>query len=168
MNTSINVTIARLITWDIVILVAIYCVPTFSHLLSFPLYVIDPMRLAVLGSYLFLRNKNNAYALAMTLPLFSYLVAGHPIAVKNTIIAIELVTNILILDCFIKRTNKVLLATFVSILLSKVVYYVLKGLAVSFGLLNTTLVDTSVWIQLMVGVGISVLFSIVYKNRELA
>lgn len=168
MNKTLNLPLTRLISWDIMILVIIYFVPTLSHMLSFPLFVIDPMRISILGSYLFLRNRNNAYVMAMTLPLFSYLVAGHPIAIKNVIIAIELLTNIFILDLLIKRTNKIFIVTFTSILFSKVLYYILKGLVISFGLLNSTLVDTSSWTQLIVGIAISVMFSIVYSKRNFA
>lgn len=166
MNTSSNLQLTKLVWYDLAILSVIYFVPTLSHLFSFPLYLMEPMRLAVLGSYLFLRNRNNSYIMALTLPLFSYIVAGHPIAVKNAIIAIELVTNVFILDLILKRSNKVFLTTFSSILLSKLLYYVLKGLTLYSGLLSTIFIDTSIWIQLITSIAISVLFSVVYTKKR--
>lgn len=164
MKTSSSLHLTKLVWCDMVILLAIYFMPTLSHLFSFPLYYLEPMRLSVLGSYLFLRNRNNSYVMALTLPFFSYLVSGHPIAVKNAIITVELISNVFLLDLFLNLTNKVFIATLSSIIFSKILYYGLKMLTLYYGLLSTTLLDTNIWIQLITSILISVLFSIVYKK----
>ncbi|MBP5567382.1 MAG: hypothetical protein J6X57_07870, partial [Bacteroidales bacterium] len=50
---------------DAAALLFIYLVPTLSHLTAVPFYLIDPMRLAVLGALLATRNWKNALVLAV-------------------------------------------------------------------------------------------------------
>lgn len=154
----------RYLIADIVFTVFIYFIPSISHMLSFPLYLFDPMRLSVLGSYLLLRSRNNSLFLAMTLPLVSFLLSGHPIAIKNMIIAIELVMNVLLIDVFFRSKIKTFYATLLSITLSKAVYYFLKTTIVYWGLLQTSIIDTNMFIQLGVTVVISVLFAKFYER----
>ena len=84
----------RLLLYDICIILLIYITPAISHVLNFPLYQLDPMRWGVLCSLLRLKSKKNALILAASLPLLSYLTTGHPIIIKNAIIAVELCTNL--------------------------------------------------------------------------
>lgn len=165
MTNSSALQLSKVVVWDFVVLAVIYLVPTLSHVLSFPLYLLDPFRLCVLGSLMFLNNKKNAYFLALTLPLFSFIIASHPVMYKNIIIGIELVTNIYLLQLFAKKYN-VFIATLASIIFSKVLYYALKFFAIETGLITTGLVDTAIWIQLIIAFMIALLFSIVYKRRD--
>lgn len=155
------------IAFDIAALMVIYLIPTLSHLLAFPFYKFDPMRMVALGSILFLSNKKNACLLALTMPMLSYCIAGHPIAIKNIIICIELFVNVCLLDLFLHKTDKTFIAVFSSIMISKLIYYVLKYLAIYIGLLNTNIVDTNILIQIAVSLFISILFSLFfYKGKE--
>lgn len=148
---------------DAVAVLFIYLVPTLSHLTSLPFYLIDPMRLAVLGALLATKNWKNALVLAVTLPLFSSAVGMHPIFPKCALIATELVVNVLLFVWLVrvgKRRIGVGLAAFASILLSKCLYYGLKALVLGAGLMQMELVSTALWVQLVVAVLISVLFTI--------
>ncbi|MDY0202455.1 MAG: hypothetical protein RBR40_15895, partial [Tenuifilaceae bacterium] len=60
------------VLFDIFALAFIYLIPTISHMLSFPLYLIEPMRIALVLALVH-TTKRNAYIIALTLPLFSFL-----------------------------------------------------------------------------------------------
>lgn len=168
MTHSSSIKYNRTILIDILFVVFIYMVPTISHLLRFPLYMLDPMRLSVLGSYLILRSRYNALILAFTLPLVSFLLSGHPIICKNVIIAIELALNVLIIDGLMKTRLNMFSIVFISIIMSKIVYYILKYILISYGLLRTTIIDTNLLIQFGVAILLSILFSKFFiRNDEI-
>ena len=143
---------------DVIFLMLMYLIPTLSHLTSWPLYMCEPMRCVLLLNLLVLGNKKNAYLMAITLPLFSYFVGSHPVLVKSLIMTIELVMNIWLFDMFTRKVANSMLAMLLSILVSKALYYFLKYVCISFGLLNTEIVDTNIYIQLIVALIISLLF----------
>lgn len=153
-----------LLLTDLLILLFLYYVPAMSHLMGFPLYKLEPMRIAILGSLFFTGNKHNALLLALTIPLFSVMVSGHPVSVKAGIIALEMMINVLVFDRLIrsdlfKSSNySIGLKMMFSIIISKVAYYIMKYIAVSIGLLSTSIVDTGLLWQLGTTILISVLF----------
>lgn len=57
MERILSKTNVGIILTDIILLTVIYFLPTISHLIGFPLYLLDPMRIVVLGSLLILGNK---------------------------------------------------------------------------------------------------------------
>ena len=162
-------------------LLLIYLVPTLSHLTAIPFYLLDPMRIAVLGALLCTRNWKNSLMLAITLPLFSAMIGAHPIFPKCLLIAAELSVNVLLFAWFIsligkrQTTNSANAnaaglrfgsAAFVSILLSKLLYYGLKAMVLSAGLMQMELVSTAIWIQVLVAIALSAGFALVFsKNR---
>ena len=166
MNISLSYQFTRLISWDIVILTIIYFIPTISHLLSFPLYLLDPMRFAVLGSLMFLRDKKNAFILAASLPLFSYFVGGHPILLKSVLISTELIVNVTILLYFIDKEKNIFIAVLLSILLSKLFYYFGKYMLIMTGLLNMEMLTTPLLIQVGVAIFISITYTTIYKEKK--
>ena len=154
---------------DAAALLFIYLVPTLSHLTAVPFYLIDPMRLAVLGALLATKNWKNALVLAVTLPLFSSLVGMHPIFPKCVLIAVELAANVLLFVWLARVFGKgagsglcIGAAAFVSIILSKALYYALKAAVLYAGFLQMELISTDFWIQLVVAVLISAAFGILY------
>lgn len=157
--TNINILLV-----DISIFLFIYLVPTISHMTMFPLYILDPMRWCVLGSLLILNNKRNAYILALTLPVFSFLVASHPILYKNVIISIELLFNILVFFYLSRYLKQIFWSMAISIVLSKILYYIMKYGLIITGLLEVEIFDTPISVQLGVCIVISVLFTIFNKK----
>jgi len=107
---------------DIAALVFVGLVPAASHLFKIPVYFIEPMRVMLVLALLY-SSKWNAYALAIILPLFSFLVSGHPAPLKMMIIIAELVLNAWLFLFFIQKTRKPFLSTFASIIISKVFCY---------------------------------------------
>ncbi|MBR5923837.1 MAG: hypothetical protein IKZ60_00095, partial [Bacteroidales bacterium] len=55
-------------------------------------------------------------------------------------------------------------AAFVSIILSKALYYALKAVVLSAGFLQMELVSTGLWIQLVVAVLISAAFGLLWRR----
>ena len=148
---------------DAVAVLFILAVPALSHLTSVPFYLLDPMRLAVLGALLASRSRVNGLVLAVALPLVSFAISGHPVFPKCLVIAAELSVNVLLFvwleRMFSGRRFGVGIAAFASILLSKAFYYGLKALVLGAGLMQMELVSTALWVQLVVAVMISVLFA---------
>ena len=174
---------------DAVALLFVYLVPTLSHLTSLPFYMIDPMRVAVLGALLVSKDWKNGLLLALSLPLFSFAVSGHPVFPKCLLIAAELSVNVLLFvwlsRIFVRSASPssfasspengsaakapgsaaiVGVAAFVSILLSKALYYGLKALVLSAGLMQTELISTALLVQLAVALLISVGFALWWKG----
>ncbi|HPN37503.1 MAG TPA: hypothetical protein PL041_03810 [Melioribacteraceae bacterium] len=126
----------------------VYFLPAISHLFSFPLYYIDPMRILILLSLVHTK-KENAILLAITLPLFSFLISGHPVFAKSGLILSELLINVLLFVFLEKKVKNLFFAGFSSIIVSKAIYYVAKYFMISIGVINGNLFSTPVYIQLI-------------------
>ncbi len=85
--------LVRNITFDILALLFIYLVPTFSHLISIPIYLYEPMRIMLILAMVH-TTRRNAYIITLTLPLFSFIVSFHPVFLKSILIAGELALNV--------------------------------------------------------------------------
>ena len=164
MNKSAELKFSTILSWDIVILLFVYLIPAISHFMSFPLYLLDPMRICVLGSLLFLRNHNNSYILAATIPLFSFFVGGHPVFIKAALISAELFANIAILLYLQKKLKNQFLVVFLSVILSKSVYYLTKQIIITRSLLDMELITTPIITQLVVAMLVSSAYVIINKN----
>lgn len=153
----------RNITVDIVILACIYFIPALTHVAPFPLYLLDPMRIFLLAGYLLTRQNANAFLLALTIPLFSSLVTGHPPLFKAILISIELTVNLIIFIQLMSKTKLLMpIALFLSIAVSKLVYYSFKFVFIRFNLVEGDLITTNLWIQLATGVFVTLIFSLVW------
>lgn len=142
----------------------IYLLPTTSHLLAFPLYLLDPMRIVIFASILISNNKYNSYLLAATIPLFSYFVGGHPIFLKSFIISIELLANVILFWLLLKRWKNVFLVTLTSIIAAKIIYYAIKLLFVELGWIQMDIISTSFSLQTIVALTISFFMLILKKT----
>ena len=173
---------------DAVALLFVLVVPALSHLTAVPFYLLDPMRLAVLGALLASRSRVNGLVLAVALPLLSFGISGHPVFPKCLVIAAELSVNVLLFSWLVKAFTarlssrsgdgaaghltggaapvRIGLAAFISILLSKAFYYGLKALVLGAGLMQMELVSTALWVQLVVAVTISVCFALWWRNAR--
>ena len=80
----------RYIIVDLLIFLILFLLPSIAHLFPFPIYLIEPMRIAVFIGYLLTKNTYNVAFLAFTIPLFSYLTTGHPLFFKALLISIIL------------------------------------------------------------------------------
>jgi hypothetical protein len=150
---------------DVVLLVALYLVPGISHLTALPLYMFEPMRIALVVALLF-TNRSNAYFIAVTIPLASVMLTGHPEPLKAVLMCIEF--SLLVATYGYLRQG-IRLPAFAAltgaILLSKIVYYTMKSVALSAGWLAGSLVSTPVHIQLGLAIGTAALFSLIEYKR---
>jgi len=129
-------------------LVLIYFIPTLSHLLNFPLYLIEPMRLMLILAMVH-GDRRNAYLLAATLPLFSFAISAHPVFYKMVLISAELTLNVWLFFMLRERFKNNFAAMVSAIILSKVAYYLLKAIFISAVLIGPGLFSTPIWIQLL-------------------
>jgi len=67
---------------DFSLLIFIYFIPAISHLLAFPVYYFDPMRIALVVALIH-TSKKNSFIIALTLPLFSFIISSHPQFIKS-------------------------------------------------------------------------------------
>ncbi len=147
---------------DIFALVFIYLVPAITHLLSLPLYLVEPMRVILIISLVH-SSKTNAYFLALSMPVFSFLVSGHPVVPKMMLIAVELTLNVFLFFLLSKRMKHLFPAIFASIILSKAVYYLLKFFLIQLLIIDSGLVTTPLLMQLATSIIFSIYLASFYK-----
>lgn len=161
-NSTLRVSIKSILL-DLLAIGFIYMVPTLSHMLSFPLYYLEPMRIMVILAMMH-THRNNAYILALTLPAFSFALAAHPVFIKSMLISIELMAMVAVFYLIRKHMHS-FVAILLSIWISKAFYYLLKYIAIYTLLPNEPLVGISLWIQLLTSLGLSIyVFLVLQKN----
>lgn len=163
MNTvSLPLASYRTVVTDAVLLVTVYFIPALSHMVPFPLYLLEPMRLLLFAGLLIARNNINTYFLALTIPLISTLISGHPPFPKAIIMSLELYANVVMLIWFSQRFNwNNGFAFFVSTLFSKVFYYALKFLFLKLAWIQGSLISTPLWMQFVTLMLLSVVYALV-------
>ncbi|HSV88968.1 MAG TPA: hypothetical protein VLH61_10035 [Bacteroidales bacterium] len=151
---------------DVSALAFIYFFPAITHMLGIRLWWIEPMRLMLVLAMVHTHRKN-AFILALTLPLFSFLISAHPVLVKSLLITIELVINVFLFYILVKRIH-VLPAIFMSIWLSKIFYYGLKYIAMSTLLLHEDrLIGTPLMLQLITSTVFSLYLFLLFKKKQI-
>jgi len=158
MSVSKTIRFETIVIWDLVVLGLFYMVPILSHLTSVPFYRFEPMRFVLLLNLLLTGNKKNVYFMAVTLPLFSFFVGGHPVFAKALLMVAELSANVFLFDVLSKKIKNAAIAMFLSIVASKVFYYIIKFGIISVGLLDGPMIATGLLTQLIVAVVLSVAF----------
>ena len=108
----------------------IILVPAMAHLLPFPLYYLEPMRLMLILAMVH-TPKQNGYLLALMLPFCSWVFSGHPELVKMLIITTELVANVALFYWLNNRLGKPFVAMFASVILSKLLCYLIYWMVFS-------------------------------------
>lgn len=151
---------------DMLALLFVYFVPTISHLFNYPLYILEPMRIMVILAMAHTHRKN-VYLLALTLPIFSFLVSAHPHLLKSILISFELLLNVWVFYFLFKRTKNAFASVLVSVGFSKLVYYGIKFLLISALLIEGSLVSTPLTMQLVMTLVFAIYLSIFFKNKSL-
>jgi len=162
-NTQVKV---KSIILDIFALALIYFIPAISHLIGFPLYLIEPMRIMLILAIAH-TSQRNAYLLALTLPLFSFVISAHPSFLKMLLISAELVLNVWLFYFILKIARNHFAAMFSSIIISKVIYYGVKFMLISFVLISGGLVSTPLYIQLITSLVFSGYVFLIFRYRGL-
>jgi hypothetical protein len=146
---------------DVTALVFVYLLPSFSHMLNFPLYLVDPMRIMIIIALSHTQRKN-VYLLALTLPVFSFVISAHPVFLKSLLITVELLFNVWLFYFLSSRIKSSFVAVFLSIFSSKLLYYLLKFIFIKLVLIDSVLITTPVWIQVVVMLTLSLYLWLVF------
>jgi hypothetical protein len=111
-------------------------------------------------------TKRNAYIIALTLPIFSYLVSAHPVFYKMLLISGELVLNVWLFYFILGRTKNAFVSILSSIVASKAIYYMAKFIAVAL-ILKTgeSIIATSLTIQVATTLVFSVYLGLMFRRR---
>ena len=164
---TVNYSIPKIVFTDIFILVLVYFIPALSHVMPLPIYLIDPMRILLLTGFLLSRSNYNAFVLALTIPLISFIATGHPPFFKAILISLELFSNIWLFIYLLNKLNWAApLVLLVSIILSKIIYYTLKFTFIQFSLIEGDLITTNLLIQAVTVIIVTLLFWIFYKKLD--
>lgn len=158
-------TISKSIILDVVALAFIYFLPALSHIGNYPLYLIEPMRIMLIVAIMY-TSKRNAYIIAFTLPVFSFLLTQHPVFYKTIIMTMELVLNIWLFYYLSNKFKNYFVAILTSILASKAVYFVLLYGLVNLRLLESDLISTPIYFQLILTLVFSSFLYVVLTRRE--
>jgi hypothetical protein len=150
---------------DFSLLLLIYFLPALSHLFAFPIYYLDPMRIALVVALIH-TSKKNSYIIALTLPLFSFVISSHPQIFKSFLLSAELIINLSLFFLFKDKIKNVFTALFLSILISKLIYYVLKFAIISFGLIDDRLFSTPIYFQLASTVLLSFYIYVINRSSQ--
>jgi len=144
----LSISKTKSIVFDLTALTAIYLVPAISHILSFPVYYLEPMRVMLILAIVHTTRKN-AYLIALTLPLFSLIISAHPSLIKTSLITGELLLNVWLFFFLSKKLSNKSLNIFLSIIASKIFYYLFKFLLITSVLMNGDLISTPIYIQII-------------------
>jgi hypothetical protein len=156
----------KAIAIDVFALAFIYFVPTISHLLNLPVYLIEPMRIMLILAIAH-STKRNAYIIALSLPLFSYVISMHPNFYKMMLITAELVFNVWLFYFFVNKMGNKFTSMLLSIIVSKVFYYAVKFLLISLLVLDTGLISTPIYLQLTTTFVFSGYIYLMLRNKNL-
>ena len=171
METTINhagVLHYRAAITDIAALVFVGLVPAASHFFRIPVYYIEPMRIMLVLALLY-SSRWNTYALAIALPLFSFLVSGHPAPLKMMIIMAELLLNAWLFLLFYRNTKMPFLSTFGSIIISKMFCYAMYLAVFSMAFVKAEAESTFLMAQLLLTMLLSgMVWLIVYRRNKKA
>ena len=150
---------------DAALLLLIYLLPATAHLTGIPVYMMEPMRLALILSIAH-TNRVNTFILAATLPLFSFLLSGHPMFIKMLIITAELLLNVWVFYFLTGRKLNPFISMFLAILLSKIACYLLYWPLISFTFMVEEAEPGFLIIQLVTTILFSVYISLTFKRQQ--
>ena len=100
-------------------------------------------------------NRKNAFVIAATLPVFSFVISSHPVLLKSLLIMLELSANIWLFYALTAKVNNTFFRMLVAISASKLLYYFLKLSLLSLGALSGELIATPVYFQIIATVLLS-------------
>jgi hypothetical protein len=109
---------------DIAALAVVFLTPTLGQMIQAPFWMIEPMRLMVIISIAH-TGRLNSFLLAAILPLFSWMVSGHPLFLKMIIMTVELLINVSVFYLLMKKVEAVFLSMLIAIVGSKIICYTL-------------------------------------------
>jgi hypothetical protein len=111
-------------------------------------------------------SKRNTFIIALTLPLFSFLISSHPSIIKAGLLGTELLLNVILFFILFAKTKSRIISLVVSVIFSKIIYYVMKYVLIENGLLADKLFSTPFFYQAVVVLIISLYVLIFEKIKS--
>lgn len=169
MNTTLNIlrsrSVIKSVSLDLSALLLIYFTPALAHLSALPVYFIEPIRLMLVLSIAH-STKSNTFFLALTLPVFSHIISSHPVFLKTVLISFELALFAFLFFELSKRYKSVFTVMIVSIAFSKLFYYIFKYLLINQSLIQSELISTPIFIQIIITVIFSLYVSFIMNKNK--
>jgi len=155
------------VIFDLLAIALITFLPAVSHLLSFPLYLLEPMRVLLILSIAH-TSKKNTFLIALVLPILSFIISSHPAVFKMLLVVSELTLNVLLFFYLANKIKNNFGALITSVLISKIYYYAVKSLLISAGLIDGELVATPFYLQaiVMLVLGVYIYFMLDKKEKK--
>lgn len=163
-----GITFSALLKTILIFMVAlafVYLAPALSHLTGLPVYMLEPMRLMVIIAMAH-GSRNIALILASTLPLFSFLVSGHPELLKMVIISGELVLNVSLFFFLKHKYLRVFPAALLSVAISKLLCYLAYWPVFSFQFIVSEAEPLFLAVQIITTLIFSFYLMIILKNKK--
>jgi hypothetical protein len=151
---------------DLLALGLILLMPALAHTTGIPFYFLEPMRMMLIVALIF-SNRYNAYAIAVLLPIFSFLISGHPALVKMSIIIAELLLNVWLFLKISGKTKKPFISMFSAILLSKLFCYLMYWIVFSQAFVIEESQPVFLISQLAIALVLSYFIAIISAKRPL-
>ncbi|HSG67118.1 MAG TPA: hypothetical protein VK994_00330 [Bacteroidales bacterium] len=161
MKNNVVLKISTSLLLDALAVLFIVYIGKLSVSFDFPLYDIDPMRLCVVLAIVF-TPRWNGWLLALLLPAASYFFGVQPHIYKSGIMAIELLINVWMFWYLYDKIKFSLLAMLLSIMFSKLVYYLLKYLCLQMGWIYGDLISTPLDTQIITTLAFSIFVFLVF------
>ena len=167
--TQIQRTWVEELVFNLMALLLIFLVPIVSRSFQVPFYYVDPMRLVVVLA-IANTSRRNAYIIAIIIPLFSFVISSHPSIYKMLAIMTELILNLALFYYLAERFKTVFVAMLASIVISKMIYYLLKYFLIEVDLIQASLFSTP-WLPQMImtlafSIYIWMIFSFVHSPQK--
>jgi len=156
----------KILLLDSIAFLLVWLTPVISHLIGFPFYMIEPMRFMVILSVAY-TSRGNSYLLALTLPMFSWVVSGHPEFYKTLVMTAELVLNVFLFYYLVKRIDSVFLSMLISIVVSKIFCYALYLVFFSIMFIEEEAEPVFLMAQVITTVLFSSYVSIILQKKKL-
>ena len=156
----------RTVIIDAALIVLLCITPAISHFFGISYHYFEPMRIALFAGLLMVDDKRNGYLLAALLPVASMLISGMPTPAICALMVLELMLNVLIFHLITKVTKSAFVGMLTGIVLSKVVFRLLKWGVISQGMMQTSELIANWQVQLIVAVIFAAVFAIVLRLKQ--
>ena len=165
MQTKLSVSVNTLIVDAVII--ALFCVtPAIMHLFGLSYHYFEPMRIALFAGMLIVGNHQNSYLLAAVLPISSMILSGMPTPIICALMVVELLLNVKLFYWLTKLGKNAIAGMLVSIIVSKVVFRLLKCLCVSGIAFNSANLMANWQSQLIMSIVLACGFGLLLKLTE--
>lgn len=155
----------KTLVFDILCIAVMFFVPAVSHLSKIPLYLLEPLRIMIILALLHTR-KENAYIMAVALPVFSYLVSGHPFFGKMIVICLEMLLNIGLFYLIARIIKNNFISMTLAIIISKGFYYFCQYVFLREFLTKYNIGEHSFYIQGLVAIGLSLYAYLIIRRKN--